>query len=750
MPNTNKAAKKNKAFAQLRKANQQQQQSGRELPSEEPIIDADTFQSETDKFQSNKIEDLRKKAGLLEKDKDRYVIQPLINEHENSYEDDQDDEEQDDHSSAPIDKKLVKQTVDKVTKKQKDESDDEDDDDELTSLSAKTSTTTTTNSSDDDDSENDNERYKGAFSDDEESDDEDVLKLKKKALMSSSTSNNRWKRSEFFEGQSQLSQKTHTNRERKQYEEEEEEVKRIQEERAKRLAATDYLDDFMLDQQLSTPSFSRKKESQKQSSGGISLEEKLSIIQKDAPEFMELLVELKNKLSTVKDQLHPLMSKVMVGNLATSEGLSYLETKYHLILSYCTNILFYMLLKSSGKSVKDHPVIDQLVELRLLLEKIKPIDERMKYQIDKLVKMANDIQDATMTYEFKANPDRLVKNDEEDGYSNHGDEGDEMAESDEDYLEKTKSSRKLKTSLDDTDSDMDEDEADDETYVAPKMMAIRYDDGDERKAEKTRKKAMERIEKGKLLKELKAEFGDAPEERESVGTENRSKYLAQIEEAELDSRHRMLLTKKDKKKIAEELKIKNPLAEMDSFHEFTALQRYAKSKQATSSKLALAQYIGDADEALKALEKSNSAAPIDENGLNEEEKAMLESGALTYDSDSDFDEEEDDYEEDSKKRKRRGFDNINSKKTKRDLEDETLEDDRRDDQGKRKADNNTLKNRGIAAHKKVDQRNPRLRLKNKFNSKTGGYRFGKLKSEKGYSGEKKIQTNTVRSRKIKS
>ncbi|KAG2382238.1 hypothetical protein C9374_005440 [Naegleria lovaniensis] len=738
MPNTSKAAKKNKAFAQLRKGNKQQQQQSETEIHEEPIIDADTFQSETDKFQSKKIADLRKKAGLLEKDKDRYVIQPLINEHENSYEDDDEDEQAD---SAPIDKKLVKQTVDKVTKKQKDESDDEDDD-EITTLS-KTSTTTTNSS--DDDSEND-ERYKGAFSDDEESD-EDVMKLKKKALMS--TSNNRWKRSEFFEGQAQLSQKTHTNRERKQYEEEEEEVKRIQEERAKRLSATDYLDDFMLDKQLSTPS-SKKKET-KVSSGGMSLEEKLSIIQKDAPEFMELLVELKNKLSTVKDQLHPLMSKVMMGNLATSEGLSYLETKYHLILSYCTNILFYMLLKSSGKSVKDHPVIDQLVELRLLLEKIKPIDERMKYQIDKLVKMANDIQDATMTYEFKANPDRLMKDDEESEHQG-GDDEDEMAESDEDYLEKTRgSSRKLKTSLDESESEMDESENEGDAYVAPKMMAIRYDDGDERKAEKTRKKAMERIEKGKLLKELKAEFGDAPEERESVGTENRSKYLAQIEEAELDARHRLLLTKKDKKKIAEELKIKNPLAEMDSFHEFTALQRYAKSKQATSSKLALAQYIGDADEALKALEKSK-AGPIDEDGLNEEEKAMLESGALTYASDSDFDdEEEEDYEEeDSKKRKRRGFDKNSSKKTKRDLEDETLEDDGRDDQGKRKADNTILKNRGIAAHKKVEQRNPRLRLKNKFNSKTGGYRFGKLKSEKGYSGEKKIQANTVRSRKIKS
>lgn len=57
------------------------------------------------------------------------------------------------------------------------------------------------------------------------------------------------------------------------------------------------------------------------------------------------------------------------------------------MLSYCTNIVFYLLLKAEGKQVKDHPVIDQLVKLRTIIEKLKPIDQKLKYQIDKLLKI---------------------------------------------------------------------------------------------------------------------------------------------------------------------------------------------------------------------------------------------------------------------------------------------------------------------------------------------------------------------------
>lgn len=35
--------------------------------------------------------------------------------------------------------------------------------------------------------------------------------------------------------------------------------------------------------------------------------------------------------------------------------------------------------------MKDHPVVTRLVELRTYLEKVRPVDKKMQYQIDKLL-----------------------------------------------------------------------------------------------------------------------------------------------------------------------------------------------------------------------------------------------------------------------------------------------------------------------------------------------------------------------------
>ena len=79
------------------------------------------------------------------------------------------------------------------------------------------------------------------------------------------------------------------------------------------------------------------------------------------------------------------------GNLATAEGVSYLEAKHLLLLHYCINIVFYLLLKAEGRPVRDHPVIPRLLELRAYLEKIRPIDKKLQYQMDKLL-MAAQLQ----------------------------------------------------------------------------------------------------------------------------------------------------------------------------------------------------------------------------------------------------------------------------------------------------------------------------------------------------------------------
>ena len=99
--------------------------------------------------------------------------------------------------------------------------------------------------------------------------------------------------------------------------------------------------------------------------------------------------------------------------------MSYLDAKHLLMLSYCVNIVFYLLLKAEGRPVRDHPVVLRLVEIRTYLEKLRPVDRKLRYQIDKLVKMADRPSEERAAEEedplaFRPNPDALVSKVDED------------------------------------------------------------------------------------------------------------------------------------------------------------------------------------------------------------------------------------------------------------------------------------------------------------------------------------------------
>ena len=101
----------------------------------------------------------------------------------------------------------------------------------------------------------------------------------------------------------------------------------------------------------------------------------------DAPELVALTNELTKTLGAIEESVEPLVTAARDGAFATADGISYLDTKYLLMLSYCSSIVFYLLLKAEGRSVKDHPVIERLVEIRLYLEKLRPIDKKLQYQV---------------------------------------------------------------------------------------------------------------------------------------------------------------------------------------------------------------------------------------------------------------------------------------------------------------------------------------------------------------------------------
>lgn len=57
-----------------------------------------------------------------------------------------------------------------------------------------------------------------------------------------------------------------------------------------------------------------------------------------------------------------------------------------------------------GKKIERDPSIDRLIEIRTVLEKIRPIDYKLRYQIDKLVKTTiTGVTNAKDPINFKVN-----------------------------------------------------------------------------------------------------------------------------------------------------------------------------------------------------------------------------------------------------------------------------------------------------------------------------------------------------------
>ncbi|XP_057331747.1 neuroguidin [Microplitis mediator] len=252
--------------------------------------------------------------------------------------------------------------------------------------------------------------------------------------------------------------------------------------------------------------------------------------EKDLAQSLSLLIEMNASVIEVNKLVELMMSRAKNGELSTSKGLSFLETKYHMLLSYLINLTYIILKKCSGEQIEGSPSIDRLVEIKTVLEKIKPIDYKLKYQIDKLVRSTgsgagNDDMDPT---KFKANPDafaaKIDEDDEDEDESDDGEEGDA----------KDTDKKKLKKGV----------------YVPPKIAALHYD-GDDTKLDKIRK-AEERSRRqavsGAILRELKDEFLDTPMEdsldrEKKIDLSNEHKQKIEYEESYLT---RLPVSKQDK------------------------------------------------------------------------------------------------------------------------------------------------------------------------------------------------------------
>ena len=225
---------------------------------------------------------------------------------------------------------------------------------------------------------------------------------------------------------------------------------------------------------------------------GLNEAERLRIVEADAPELQALLAEFQESLKEAKERLEPVLEVARKRQLTNDGGVRLLELKLQLLLSYCINLAFYLMLKSQGRAVRTHPVIDALLRHRLLLERMRPLETKLHYRLTKLLQLAaaadapgdaRGLTDAQQDLSERPNPEALLaKGGGARAAAAKGDEDDEDAE------------------------------PDDGLYRPPKLAAVHYDDepgGAKRRRQQER--AVERASASRMVRELRAELSEAPQ-----------------------------------------------------------------------------------------------------------------------------------------------------------------------------------------------------------------------------------------------
>eukprot|EP00762_Andalucia_godoyi_P002794 ANDGO_04500.mRNA.1 Something about silencing protein 10 len=187
--------------------------------------------------------------------------------------------------------------------------------------------------------------------------------------------------------------------------EEEKEVQKLRQKQARELKDEDFLGSALTDSAASKSVKSKKNAKQADMEADseemefesvdrverieknlqkLSKDEKLKLLRKTSPEVETMIKEIHSRMESVHGEMDEVLRAAKSIKAAQAAVVPFLEMKRHVTLSYCLSLSFYLLMKADGVSVKDHPVNAQLLQSKALVDKL----DKMSGVVDrKLVKM---------------------------------------------------------------------------------------------------------------------------------------------------------------------------------------------------------------------------------------------------------------------------------------------------------------------------------------------------------------------------
>ena len=132
--------------------------------------------------------------------------------------------------------------------------------------------------------------------------------------------------------------------------------------------------------------------------------QKLDIVRKESPELEGLISDFKSYMTELKDRLIPVMEAIRAKDAYELSAVKYIETRFHIIYNYCTNICFYLALKAKRIPVKEHPIIKQILSFKKLLLEMNAIADNnrsIENDIDSVLKLVESGKPFTFVGQLK-------------------------------------------------------------------------------------------------------------------------------------------------------------------------------------------------------------------------------------------------------------------------------------------------------------------------------------------------------------
>lgn len=279
----------------------------------------------------------------------------------------------------------------------------------------------------------------------------------------------------------------------------------------------------------------------------------------DASQFQSAVTETSKKVTS--SLIPSIKNHIQSDKFDQKDGLDFLDSKNGIMLSYMIDLTQLLRLRSrKQKNMKQiEACLGRLREMKIVLEKVRPLEKKMRYQLDKLLALSASSSDFSAASKsvptapapaameesnvdagessdplaFRPNPESLLGKDDDDDDDASSDrdimEGSDDGSSsssgeDDDELMAARAAlnagrSKKSSARQDGDNDVNNNTENTGVYKAPRLAAMPFVEKEKQteKEERILKKQRDRMKKSEVLSTLKAAFGDAPEEDDLTG-----------------------------------------------------------------------------------------------------------------------------------------------------------------------------------------------------------------------------------------